>query len=77
MLAEDFDAKDDEYEAADGFDGELQLAPHETADEAAHEGEHERGEADGEEGEAQLPDGAHADAGERDAYGEGVDAHCQ
>lgn len=77
MLAENLDAKDDEHEAADGFDGKLQFAAYEAANEAADEGEHERGQSNGKQGEAQLLDGTHTDADERDAHGKGIDAHCQ
>ena len=50
MLAQDFDAEDDEYDTAKGFYGELELVADEASDEAAAKSHDEGHQADGEKG---------------------------
>lgn len=77
MLAENLNTQCDEYKATDGFNGEPQFVAYEATDEAAGKGKDKGGQSDGKQGEAQLLDGVHADAGEGDAYCKGIDAYCQ
>lgn len=74
MFAQYLASEYDEYDTSEGFDRELELATDEAADEAAGKGHGKGGDTDGYEGVGDGGKALHADAGERDAYGQRVDA---